>query len=160
LFETFGFTTNNKGYKVLPPQLRVIQGDGVNYAEIINIYQALKANGISAENLVLGLGGALLQKVDRDTQKFALKCSSAVINGEEVAVEKSPTEMNAQGAITASFKKSKGGRLKLVKINGIFKTVNQQEYLDLANELHTVFENGELVNTITFEQVKANANVN
>jgi nicotinamide phosphoribosyltransferase len=160
LFETFGFTTNNKGYKVLPPQLRVIQGDGVNYAEIINIYQALKANGISAENLVLGMGGALLQKVDRDTQKFALKCSSAVINGEEVAVEKSPTEMNAQGAITASFKKSKGGRLKLVKINGIFKTVNQQEYLDLADELHTVFENGELVNTITFEQVKANANVN
>ena len=74
LFETFGFTTNTKGYKVLPPQVRVIQGDGVNYAEIINIYNALKAKGISAENLVLGMGGALLQKVDRDTQKFALKC--------------------------------------------------------------------------------------
>jgi nicotinamide phosphoribosyltransferase len=160
LFETFGFTTNAKGYKVLPPQVRVIQGDGVNYAEIINIYNALKANGISAENLVLGMGGALLQKVDRDTQKFALKCSSAVINGREVAVEKSPTEMDANGNITASFKKSKAGRLKLVKINGIFKTVNQQEHLDLADELHTVFENGELVNTITFEQVKANANVN
>ena len=160
LFETFGFTTNAKGYKVLPPQVRVIQGDGVNYAEIINIYNALKANGISAENLVLGMGGALLQKVDRDTQKFALKCSSAVINGREVAVEKSPTEMDANGNITTSFKKSKAGRLKLVKINGIFKTVNQQDHLDLADELHTVFENGELVNTITFEQVKANANVN
>jgi nicotinamide phosphoribosyltransferase len=158
LFETFGFTTNPKGYKVLPPQVRVIQGDGVNYAEIINIYNALKENGISAENLVLGMGGALLQKVDRDTQKFALKCSSAVINGKEVAVEKSPTEMNAQGNITASFKKSKGGRLKLVKINGIFKTVNEQEHLDLADQLHTVFENGELVNTITFEQVRKNAN--
>ncbi len=158
LFETFGFTTNSKGYKVLPPQVRVIQGDGVNYTEIINIYNALKANGISAENLVLGMGGALLQKVDRDTQKFALKCSSAVINGHEVAVEKSPTEMDAQGNITPSFKKSKGGRLKLVKINGIFKTVNEQEHLELADELHTVFENGELVDTITFEQVKANAN--
>lgn len=160
LFETFGFTTNTKGYKVLPPQVRVIQGDGVNYAEIINIYNALKANGISTENLVLGMGGALLQKVDRDTQKFALKCSSAVINGNEVAVEKSPTEMDTNGNITPSFKKSKGGRLKLVKINGIFKTVNQQEHLELADELHTVFENGELMNTITFEQVKANANVN
>jgi nicotinamide phosphoribosyltransferase len=158
LFETFGYTTNNKGYKVLPQQVRVIQGDGVNYAEIINIYNALKTNGISAENLVLGMGGALLQKVDRDTQKFALKCSSAVINGQEVAVEKSPTEMDAQGNITPSFKKSKGGRLKLVKINGIFKTVNEQEHLKLADELHTVFENGELINTITFEQVKANAN--
>ncbi|WP_426669410.1 nicotinate phosphoribosyltransferase [Mucilaginibacter sp. McL0603] len=158
LFSKFGFTVNAKGYKVLPPQIRVIQGDGVNYTEIKNMYKALKDYGISAENLVLGMGGALLQKVDRDTQKFALKCSSAVINGKEVAVEKNPTEMDAQGNITPSFKKSKGGRLKLVKINGTFKTVNEQEHLELADELHTVFENGELVNTITFEQVKANTN--
>ena len=157
LFTKFGFTENAKGYKVLPPQVRVIQGDGVNYNEIKNIYNALKENGISAENLVLGMGGALLQKVDRDTQKFALKCSSAVIKGKEVAVEKSPTEMDAQGNITPSFKKSKGGRLKLVKINGIFKTVNEPEYLEFTDELHTVFENGELINTLTFEQVKATA---
>src|SRR6202012_4261938 len=147
LFDKFGYTVNAKGYKVLPPQVRVIQGDGVNYAEIINIYNALKANGISAENLVLGMGGALLQKVDRDTQKFALKCSSAVIDGKEVAVEKSPTEMDGQGHITPSFKKSKGGRLKLVKIDGGFKTVNQHEYPELTDELHTVFENGKLINT-------------
>ncbi|WPU93187.1 nicotinate phosphoribosyltransferase [Mucilaginibacter sabulilitoris] len=158
LFETFGFTTNTKGYKVLPPQIRVIQGDGVNYNEIINIYNALKTNGISVENLAFGMGGALLQKIDRDTERFALKCSSAIINGQEVEVEKSPTEMDAHGNITPSFKKSKAGRLKLAKINGIFKTMNQHEHLELADELHTVFENGELVNTITFEQVKANAN--
>jgi nicotinamide phosphoribosyltransferase len=158
LFNKFGYTVNAKGYKVLPPQLRVIQGDGVNYTEIKNIYKTLKENSISAENLVLGMGGALLQKVDRDTQKFALKCSSAVINGKEVAVEKSPTEMDAQGNITDSFKKSKGGRLKLVKINGIFKTVKEQDYTELADHLQTVFENGKLVNTISFEQVRANAN--
>lgn len=158
LFRKFGFITNTKGYRVLPPQVRVIQGDGVNYEAIIEIYEALKTNGISAENLVLGMGGALLQKVDRDTQKFALKCSSAVINGKEIAVEKSPTEMDAHGNITESFKKSKGGRLKLIKINGIFKTVNEWEHTNLPNELHTVFENGKLVNTITFEQVRVNAN--
>jgi nicotinamide phosphoribosyltransferase len=158
LFSKFGYTVNTKGYKVLPSQLRVIQGDGVNYTEIKNIYKTLKENGISAENLVLGMGGALLQKVDRDTQKFALKCSSAVINGKEVAVEKSPTEMDAQGNITESFKKSKGGRLKLVKINGIFKTVKEQDYTELGDHLQTVFENGKLVNTISFEQVRANAN--
>jgi len=160
LFDKFGFTTNSKGYKVLPPQVRVIQGDGVNYNEIKNIYKTLKENGISAENLILGMGGALLQKVDRDTQKFALKCSSAVINGKEVAVEKSRTEMDADGNIMPSFKKSKGGRLKLVKINGIFRTVNKQEHLELTDELHTVFENGELINPINFEQVKANVNAN
>jgi nicotinamide phosphoribosyltransferase len=158
LFSKFGFTTNAKGYKVLPPQVRVIQGDGMNFEAIIEIYEALKTKGISAENLVLGMGGALLQKVDRDTQKFALKCSSAVINGKEIAVEKSPTEMDAHGHITESFKKSKGGRLKLVKINGIFKSVNEQAYTDLPNELHTVFENGNLIKPITFEQVRINAN--
>jgi len=66
--------------------------------------------------------------------------------------------MDAQGNITPSFKKSKGGRLKLVKINGIFKTVNEPEYLEFTDELRTVFENGELINTLTFEQVKATAN--
>lgn len=157
LFETFGYTTNSKGYKVLPAQVRVIQGDGVNYTEIINIYNALKANGISAENLVLGMGGALLQKIDRDTQKFALKCSSAVVNGQEVAVEKSPTEMDAEGNITPSFKKSKGGRLKLVRTDNTFKTTKEHDRPELADELRIVFENGKLLNSITFEQVKANA---
>ncbi|PTQ94054.1 nicotinamide phosphoribosyltransferase [Mucilaginibacter yixingensis] len=156
LFDKFGYTVNSKGYKVLPPQIRVIQGDGVNYKEIITIYNALKDHGISAENLVLGMGGALLQKVDRDTQKFALKCSSAIINGQEVNVEKRPTEMDAQGNISGSFKKSKGGRLKLVKTNGTFKTINQNEPDNLPDQLHIVFENGQLVNPVTFEQIKAN----
>lgn len=159
LFSKFGFTLNKKGYKVLPKQVRVIQGDGVNYEEIKKIYAALKKNRISAENLVLGMGGALLQKVDRDTQKFALKCSSAVINGKQAKVEKSPTEMDAQCNITQSFKKSKGGRLKLIKLNGTFKTVNQDEYPGYADELQTVFENGKLMNEINFEQVKANINL-
>ena len=158
LFNKFGYTVNSKGYKVLPPQLRVIQGDGVNYESIKTIYAALKQAGISAENLVLGMGGALLQKVDRDTQRFALKCSSAIVNGVEVNVAKSPTEMNANGDITASFKKSKSGRLKLVKINGDFTTVTEAGNESFADELHTVFENGELVNTITFEQVRDNTN--
>ena len=142
----------------MPPQLRVIQGDGVNYESIKNIYQALKAHGISAENLVLGMGGALLQKVDRDTQRFALKCSHAIINGKEVNVEKSPAEMDANGRITESFKKSKAGLLKLVKINGTFKTVKQNEYHDLDDHLQTAFENGEIINEISFEQVRANVN--
>ncbi|MEO6633005.1 MAG: nicotinate phosphoribosyltransferase, partial [Mucilaginibacter sp.] len=155
-FKKFGYTVNAKGYKVLPPQLRVIQGDGVNYDSIKEIYAALKQVGISAENLVLGMGGALLQKVDRDTQRFALKCSSAVINGREVNVEKSPVEMDANGDLTSSFKKSKSGRLKLIKINGDFKTVTEAGNDTFADELHTVFENGEMVKQLTFEEVRTN----
>jgi len=158
LFNKFGYTVNSKGYKVLPPQLRVIQGDGVNYESIKTIYAALKQACISAENLVLGMGGALLQKVDRDTQRFALKCSSAVINGTAVNVAKSPTEMNANGDITASFKKSKSGRLKLVKINGNFTTVTEAGNESFADELQIVFENGEIIKQLTFEEVRANLN--
>lgn len=159
LFKQFGYTTNEKGYKVLPPQVRVIQGDGVNYDAIKEMYQALKENNISAENLVLGMGGALLQKLDRDTQKFALKCSYAEINGESVNVQKSPTEMDANGNITGSFKKSKGGRLKLVNINGEYQTVKENELPEINNELVTVFENGEMVKEYNFEEIRQNAAV-
>ncbi|HAA14822.1 MAG TPA: nicotinate phosphoribosyltransferase, partial [Cytophagales bacterium] len=157
LFEKFGFTENEKGYKVLPPQVRVIQGDGVNYDSIRDMYAALKAAGISAENLVLGMGGALLQKLDRDTQKFAIKCSYAVVNGEPVVVQKSPVELDAQGNLAPSFKKSKGGRLKLVQTGGSFTTIMEGESPELKDELVTVFENGALTHEWTFEEVRERA---
>ena len=159
LFEKFGYTTNDKGYRVLPPQLRVIQGDGVNYDAIKGMYAALQEQGISAENLVLGMGGALLQKLDRDTQQFALKCSAATVNGEEVIVQKSPTEMNAQGDIVGSFKKSKGGKLKLVQQQGTLQTVGETDYPDLTDQLVTVFENGTMTKEWTFEEVRERAKI-
>lgn len=159
LFNKFGFSTNAKGYKVLPKQIRVIQGDGVNFEAIGQIYAALKAYGISAENLVLGMGGALLQKVDRDTQKFALKCSSAVINGIRVKVEKSPVEMNAKGDICESFKRSKAGELKLIKTGDGYQTVKTDQYITLADELETVFEDGRLLQNFSFEEVIDNVNL-
>ncbi|WMJ74247.1 nicotinate phosphoribosyltransferase [Cytophagaceae bacterium ABcell3] len=157
LFTKFGFSLNEKGYKVLPPQIRVIQGDGINYDSIKEIYASLKENGISAENLVLGMGGALLQKVDRDTQKFAIKCSYAEVNGEEVQVRKSPVEMDDKGNIVKSFKKSKGGKLKLVLENGRYSTVAENEFPELPDQLEVVFENGEIKKEHTFEEIRDRA---
>lgn len=154
LFDKFDFTVNEKGYKVLPPQVRVIQGDGVEYASIVKIYETLTKNGISAENLVLGMGGALLQKVNRDTQKFALKCSYAEVNGKEVNVKKSPVELNENGEMIQSFKVSKGGRLKLIREGNRFTTVSENTHADKKDELVTVFENGEIKKEYTFEQVR------
>ena len=159
LFAKFGFVTNQKGYKVLPPQIRVIQGDGINFESIGEIYEALKANGISAENLVLGMGGALLQKVDRDTQKFAIKCSFAEINGQGVNVQKSPTEMDENGHITPSFKKSKTGKLKLVRSTAGYRTVMETEAPQAIDELVTVFENGSLTKEYSFEEVRMRARI-
>ena len=153
LFEKFGYSINEKGYKVLPPQVRVIQGDGVNYDSIEDIFKMLKQNGISAENLVLGMGGALLQKVDRDTQKFAIKCSYAVVNGKELDVKKNPVEMNSEGIISPSFKQSKSGRLKLVNTDGVIKTVSESS--EGEDMLIDQFVNGEILNEVSFEMIQA-----
>ncbi len=157
LFDKFGFSVNEKGYKVLPSQVRVIQGDGVNYDAIVGIYQALKEAGMSAENLVLGMGGALLQKLDRDTQKFALKCSYAEVNDEGVLVQKRPTEMDENGKLNKSFKTSKAGRLKLVREGNSYKTVGENDSPELKDELIPVFENGELLKEYSFEEVREKA---
>lgn len=158
LFDKFGFTVNTKGFKVLPPQVRVIQGDGIDLQSIPAIYQALKTKGISAENLVLGMGGALLQKVNRDTQKFALKCSYAEVNGQWMNVKKHPVEMNENGDLVKSFKTSKAGKLKLVKIDDQYHTtdVYSNHHQDL---LQTVFENGIVTKEHSFEDIRNRAKV-
>jgi nicotinamide phosphoribosyltransferase len=157
LMQEFGFTLNEKGYKVLPPQVRVIQGDGISYSSIPVIYEALKNAGISAENLVLGMGGALLQRVNRDTQEYALKCSYAQVNGKEINVQKNPLELDANGNTRVSFKKSKYGKQVLVKENGVFKSYAQSEAPQLPDELVTVFENGEIKKQYTFDEIKKRA---
>ena len=82
----FGFTMNSKGYKMLPPYLRLIQGDGVSYETLKEILDNIKKHKWSSENVTFGSGGALLQKVNRDTQKCAYKCSYALINGKPVCL--------------------------------------------------------------------------
>jgi nicotinamide phosphoribosyltransferase len=160
LFEKFGFSVNTKGYRELPPQVRVIQGDGIDHESIPKIYKALKEKGIAADNLVLGMGGALLQKVNRDTQKFALKCSYAEVNGKAVQVRKDPVEMNENGEMVKSFKVSKAGKLQLIKKEGHFQTINEGQAAVAPDTLETVFENGVIKKEQTFEQIRERAKIN
>ena len=163
LFDKFGYTTNEKGYKVLPPQVRVIQGDGVNLDSIKAIYKLLEAKKISPENLALGMGGKLLQAdINRDTQNFATKACYAIVDGEEKNIVKSPTEMDANGNITKSFKKSKQGKLKLVKNDdGTFRTVTSmdEDFDSVKDELVEVFRMGEIIKEWTFEEVRERAKI-
>ena len=155
LGERFGYTTNAKGFKVLN-NVRLIQGDGVNELTIRSILGAFMAMGWSADNIAFGMGGALLQQVDRDTQKFAMKCSSAEINGEWVDVQKDPA--------TDSGKKSKAGRVQLWKMGGEWiSAVDQPKgwfdkgFGPAMPMLEEVFRDGKLVKEITFDEVRANA---
>lgn len=162
LFDKFGYTVNSKGFKVLPPQVRVIQGDGVNIGSIGEIYEELYRLGISAENIVFGMGGKLLQAdINRDTQNFATKACFAIVDGVERDLVKSPTEVDENGNLKPSFKKSKQGRLKLVKNeDGTFRTVTSRDadFNEVHDELVTVFENGSILVEYTFEQIREKTN--
>ena len=156
LANKFGTTTNAKGFKVLN-NVRLIQGDGVNEHTIRMILGDFMVRGFSADNIAFGMGGALLQQLDRDTQQFAMKCSSAEINGKWVDVQKDP--------ITDSGKKSKAGRVTLwTNSGGEFASgvTAPTGWTDKGiggwtEALQEVFRNGKLVSEITFDQVRANA---
>lgn len=157
LGEKFGYTTNSKGYKVLN-NVRLIQGDGVNERTIRNILGSFQAYGWSADNIAFGMGGALLQQLDRDTQKFAMKCSSALVNGVWVDVQKDP--------ITDSGKKSKAGRVTLWKSGGEWvssvdapKGWHDKGTGEFVEVLQEVYRDGRLVSEIDFQTVRSNSNL-
>lgn len=147
LDKKFGSQYNKKGYKVLN-NVRIIQGDGINEESIRQILLTLEQNGYSATNIAFGMGGALLQQVNRDTQKFAMKCSNAVINGKDVEVFKDP--------VTDHGKRSKKGRLDLVYRMNKFETVSGEG--NFGSVLKTVYENGKMLVEHTMDQVRARVN--
>ncbi len=149
LGEKFGFTTNDKRYKVLNPKVRLIQGDGMNEETIGELYEHIIENGWSADNLAVGSGGGLLQQMNRDTERFAFKCCQVMVDDEVRDVYKEPT--------TDSSKTSKRGDLALIKDgDGDFFTV-QRNQAGMADLLLPVFVNGMLIKDFTFAEVRANA---
>lgn len=142
LDEKFGHTINTKNFKVLN-NVRVIQGDGINEHSIQEILEKLLAAGYSATNVAFGMGGALLQQHNRDTQKFAMKCSHIFIGDKGVDVFKDP--------VTDSGKTSKCGRLDLIEdfngkfFNFITVKLEDNEISAPGTVMRTVFENGEVL---------------
>lgn len=149
LGEKFGYTVNNKGYKVLPSAVRVIQGDGITVDSLPVIIKNLESAGWAIDNLAFGMGGGLLQHVNRDTQKFAMKCSAAKVNGEWIDVYKDPVGDHS--------KQSKRGQLALIHENGKFETVNLEGWA-WADCMTSIYRNGDHLKYWTFAEVRANSN--
>lgn len=165
LGHAFGVTINEKGFKVLPPYIRLIQGDGIDLFMLKKILQHMHKFEWSADNVAFGSGGtdgnqstrppysrvtgALLQRLDRDTNKCAFKCSFAVVDGKEREVFKKP--------ITAPDKHSKKGRLTLEQRDGGWVTVQEGQGKPEDDHLVTVFKNGEVLSTSNFEEVRGRA---
>lgn len=106
LLDLFGYTVNSKGYKVLPDHIRVIQGDGINLESLKSIVFHLLQEKISIDNIAFGMGGGLLQQVNRDTYGWAMKTSAARVNGEWREVYKDPIggKKSEGGFVTAEGK--------------------------------------------------------
>jgi nicotinamide phosphoribosyltransferase len=139
----YGFDTNAKGCKVLR-HVRVIQGDGITRASIEAILATLAQHGWSADNVAFGQGGALLQIVNRDEQRFAMKCSAVQVNGQWRDVFKDPA--------TDPDKRSKAGRMTLLQRGNAFATVRtdraehaQHLAAGWREALRTVYEDGRLL---------------
>lgn len=151
LGEKFGYSVNAKGYKVLAPEVRVIQGDGVNPHSIAVILERLLAKGWSAENIAFGMGGALLQKVNRDTLRFAMKANARQDgSGRWHDLAKAPA--------TDRTKASKAGRLAVYATDvGGYYWCRREQLGSRANLLQPVWRDGKLLRRTTFAQVRARA---
>jgi nicotinamide phosphoribosyltransferase len=151
--EVFGYEVNKKGWKTTVPNVRFIQGDGVNFYTIQNITAQLTRKGWSQDIWSYGMGGALLQQVNRDTLKFALKCSAIDRSGKWHNVYKNPK--------TDPSKASKGGRFNLIHNGKDFATVevlndspNPDSSALGSNALETILEDGKVLRDMTLQEVR------
>ncbi|MGI0526137.1 nicotinate phosphoribosyltransferase [Rhizobium giardinii] len=146
----FGSTLNAKGYKVLDKSVRVIQGDGVSNADIGQILGRLEAFGFSAENIAFGMGGGLLQKVNRDTYSFAMKTNARLDDaGRWHDVFKRPATMNV--------KASKAGRQAVVSGLSGLEAARLDELKGRRNHLEPVWNDGELLRDWSFAEIRERA---
>lgn len=149
LDEKFGSTINSKGFKELNPKVGVIYGDAMYYERFKRTLGTLEDMGYASTNLVIGIGGLLLQQNNRDDLGFAFKATFAVVNDEERELFKDP--------ITDSGKRSHKGLMMLIKKDGKFITVDQvSENEEKEGLLKQVFLNGKLTNEITLDRIKEN----
>jgi nicotinamide phosphoribosyltransferase len=153
LAKKFGYTTNSKKFMVLK-NVRILWGDGINIKTIDAILDLMVGLGFSAENFVFGMGGALLQKVNRDTLKFAMKTSSVTLKDDTKRdVYKEP--------INEPFKKSKAGiqDTRITKTGEIVSGPIDSLSEDAVTIFHGVFQAGVILRQYTFDDVRKNAEI-
>jgi nicotinamide phosphoribosyltransferase len=151
LGEIFGFSINKKGFKVLNPAVRVIQGDGITPDTIRIILGRLEDQGWSAENMAFGMGAGLLQKVNRDTLRFAMKANARQdADGNWHGINKNPK--------TDPGKASKRYRQAVVMEDGSPVAVPLKDLGDRENLLKPVWQDGELLVDWTLAEIRERAN--
>lgn len=153
LWEIFGGTINEQGYRVLDPHIGAIYGDSITFDRANDICERLAAKGFASTNVVFGVGSYTYQYVTRDTLGFAMKATNVTINGEERPIFKDPKTDNGT-------KKSAKGRLAVVRgEDGELKLVDNLDSTNPRGDdlLAPVFIDG-VHFTDGFDNIKARLN--
>lgn len=150
-----GYITNKKGFDVLPSSFRVIQGDGINNRSINGIIDNLRLHKLALSNIAFGMGGGLLQQVNRDTFGFAMKASYAEVNGIERDVSKNPI-----GDSDKASKKGKQVVYQLPNESGQLEYRSTKESLlpnGTKNLMKLVYDNGKILVNDSFTDIRNRA---
>jgi nicotinamide phosphoribosyltransferase len=154
LWEIFGGTITEKGYKLLDTHIGCIYGDSITLDVAQRICQRLMEKGFASTNWVGGLGSYTYQYNTRDTFGFALKSTYAIINGLEQKMMKDPK------TDVGSFKKSQKGKVVVVENEGVISYIDNlgaEDYAKYADVdlLEDLFVDGKLVRNETLEEIRA-----
>jgi nicotinamide phosphoribosyltransferase len=158
LYDLFGGTYNEFGYKVLDSHIGLLYGDSITVKREHAIYEALEEKGFAATNLVLGEGSYSLAFVSRDSLGFAMKANFAVVDNEPIEVYKDPK------TVVGMPKKSLRGLIKVdwIDSNNHSKGICAYDRVSPEDEetgmLHTVFLDGKLIKEYSIEEVRDNLN--
>ena len=128
LWETFGGTVTEKGYKVLHERIGLIYGDSITIERADEICDRLEQKGFASTNVILGVGSWSYQAVTRDTLGFAMKATYGIVNGEGREIFKDPK--------TDQGKKSAKGLLRVdLNEEGVLSLFDQQTPLEATGGL-------------------------
>ena len=152
LWDIFGGTVNDQGFKVLDTHIGAIYGDSITTERAENICQRLHDKGFASTNVVLGIGSFTYQFNTRDTFGFAMKATSVVVNGERREIFKDPITDDG-------VKKSAKGLVKVDKVNNEYVLVDQvTPAQENEGELKVIYEDGKFVNQVTLQEIRDKVN--
>lgn len=147
LWETFGGTVNEKGYKVLDPHIGLIYGDSITLERAEEIFKRLEAKGFASSNVLYGVGSFSYCFNTRDSQGWAMKATYVEVNGQGRDIFKQPK--------TDSGKNSAKGLLRVEKLNNDYILHDQQSWeQEKQSELTTVFKDGVLTKQTTLAEIR------
>jgi len=152
LWETFGGRINSAGYKELNPKVGLIYGDAITVERARLILELMEEKGFASSNIVFGIGSFTYQYVTRDTFGFAIKATSAVVDGERRAIQKNPVTGDGN-------KKSACGLIKveLDAVTGRFFALDRQsEQSEAEGFLETIYKDGELLKETNLGEIRQN----